>query len=299
MTSVRLRTASSCGGKRRRPATGRWGGSRRLPFRSLSGSGIRDPGSACLLDQGNRLVLCFDDLAGDDHLAELLLAGYRVHEVEHQVLDDHPEAAGADLPGERRLRNRLERVIGEAELHVLVLEQLLVLTRDRVPRLRQDLHERGLVELVKRADDRQTADKFGDETVLNEVFGLHLLQRGTNFALLNRLDVRLEAEGFLADPALDHLIEADEGAAADEQDVGGVDLEELLVRMLAAALRRNVRDGPFQNFQQRLLDALAGDVSGDRGVLVLPADLVDLVDIDDALLALLDVAAGGLQKFED
>src|SRR4030095_2402091 len=133
----------------------------------------------------------------------------------------------------------------------------------------------------------------------NKVFGLHLLQRGTDLALLDRLDVRLEAERLLADAALDHLVEADKRAATDEEDVGRVDLEELLVRMLAAALWRNVRDGSFQNFQQRLLNALAGDVARDRGVLVLPADLVDLVDVDDALLALLDVAAGGLQKLED
>ena len=37
----------------------------------------------------------------------------------------------------------------------------------------------------------------------------------------------------------------------------------------------------------------------DRGVLVLAADLVDLIDVDDPLLALLDVAAGGLQELQD
>ena len=78
-----------------------------------------------------------------------------------------------------------------------------------------------------------------------------------------------------------------------------VDLEELLVRVLAAALRRHVGDRAFEDLQQRLLDAFARDVAGDRGVLVLAADLVDLVDVDDALLALLDVAAGGLQQLED
>ena len=36
---------------------------------------------------------------------------------------------------------------------------------------------------MKRADDRQTTDEFGDESVFNEVFGLNLLQRGTDLAL--------------------------------------------------------------------------------------------------------------------
>ena len=44
----------------------------------------------------------------------------------------------------------------------------------------------------------------------------------------------------LADAALDDLVEADERAAADEQDVGRVDLQELLLRVLAAALGRHV-----------------------------------------------------------
>jgi hypothetical protein len=38
------------------------------------------------------------------------------------------------------------------------------------------------------------------------------------------------------------LAEAREGAAADEQDVGGVDLQKFLLRMPAAALRRNGRE---------------------------------------------------------
>ena len=120
----------------------------------------------------------------------------------------------------------------------------------------------------------------------------------TSRALL-RLDVGLEAQRLLADAPLDDLLEADERAAADEQDVGRVDLEELLVRVLAAALRRHVGHRAFQDLQQRLLHALARHVAGDRRVLVLAADLVDLVDVDDALLALLDVAAGRLQQLED
>src|SRR5581483_4504470 len=107
------------------------------------------------------------------------------------------------------------------------------------------------------------------------------------------------AERLLADAALDHLLEADERAAADEEDVGRVDLEELLVRVLPAALRRHVGDGALEDLEQRLLHALAGDVARNRRVLVLAADLVDFVDVDDALLALLDVAAGRLQELED
>ena len=56
--------------------------------------------------------------------------------------------------------------------------------------------------------------------------------------------------------------------------------------------------GALQDLQQRLLDALTGDVAGDRRVLALPGDLVDLVDVDDPGLGLLDVVVGGLDELE-
>ena len=117
------------------------------------------------------------------HFAHFLLAGSVVHQVEHQLLDDHPQAARADLALQRRLGDRLERVVGEPQLDVLVLEQLLVLTRDGVARLRQDLDERRLVELVQRADDRQAADELGDEPVLDQIFRLELLERRADVAV--------------------------------------------------------------------------------------------------------------------
>src|SRR4029079_14601117 len=216
-----------------------------------------------------------------------------------EILDDHAQAARPDLPRQRLLRDRLERVVGELQLHVLVLEQLHVLTRDGVAGLREDLDQRRPVELVERADDGEAADELGDEAVLDQVFRLHLLERRADVAALRRLDLGLEAERLLAGPALDLLLEADERAAADEQDVGRVDLEELLVRVLAPALRRNVGDRAFEDLQERLLGPLTRHVARDRGVLVLAADLVDFVDVDDALLALLDVAARRLPQFDD
>jgi hypothetical protein len=66
--------------------------------------------------------------------------------------------------------------------------------------------------------------------------------------------------------------------------------------VLPAALRRDVGDRALEDLQERLLDALTGDVPGDRGVVGLAGDLVDLVDIDDPALGPGDVEVGGLDQ---
>ena len=58
-----------------------------------------------------------------------------------------------------------------------------------------------------------------------------------------------------ADPLFDDVIKACEGTADDEQDIGGVDLDELLVWMLAPALRRHRAVVP-SDLQRCLLHAL-------------------------------------------
>ena len=105
----------------------------------------------------------------------------------------------------------------------------------------------------------------------------------------------MEAERLVAQSSFDHFFQTDERATADEKNVGCVDREEFLVRMFATTLRRNVGDRAFEYLQQRLLHAFTGNVASDRRVLVLAANLVDFVDIDDALLRAFDVAVGRLQ----
>src|SRR5918995_1745529 len=100
----------------------------------------------------------------------------------------------------------------------------------------------------------------------------------------------MEPERLVAQPSFDDFLESDKRAAAEEENIGRVDREELLVRMLASTLRWNVGDGAFEDLQERLLHSLAGHVARNRRVLVLATNLVDLVDVDDALLRSLDVA---------
>src|SRR6185369_3002534 len=187
----------------------------------------------------------------------------------------------------------------EPQLDVLEAHDGLVLTDERVLRLAEDLDQRALVELTEGRHHRQAADELRDQAELDEVLGMHLREQFAGALVFLRGDLRAEAHRRLRQAALAPILQPDERAAADEEDVGGVDLDEFLVRMLPSALRRNVGHGSFEDLEQRLLHALAGDVARDRRVVALAADLVDLVDVDDAALRLLFVVARGLVDLED
>ena len=126
-----------------------------------------------------------------------------------------------------------------------------------------------------------------------------MLERLAGLALVRRCDMGAKAHRLALHAVADDLFEAGEGAAADEQDVGGVDLQEFLLRMLAPALRRDRGGRAFHQLEQRLLHALARHVAGDRGIVRLAADLVDFVDVDDAALRLLDIVVGGLEQLQN
>ena len=69
--------------------------------------------------------------------------------------------------------------------------------------------------------------------------------------------------------------------------------------MLAPALRWHVADGALNDFEKRLLHAFARDVARDADVLCLAADLIDLVDVNDADLSAGDIVIRGLKEAQD
>src|SRR5690606_23665789 len=192
-----------------------------------------------------------------------------------------------------------ERVVREDQLDVVEVEELLVLLDHGVLRLDEDAHQLLGRQVIQRHGDGQATDEFRDQPVLHQVVVRHLRQR-----VLDLLDglLALLAEAHqvsLADTLLDDLLETFEGAAADEQDVPGVDLDVFLVRVLAAGLRRDVGDSALDDLEEGLLHAFAGDVAGDARVVRLAGDLVDLVDVDDAALGAGHIAGVLDQPKED
>ncbi len=114
-----------------------------------------------------------------------------------------------------------------------------------------------------------------------------------------RVFAGIKADGAFAEAFGDDFIEMDKGSADDEEDILGVDLDIFLVGVLAAAFGRDVGDGAFDDFQQGLLHAFSGDIARDGDVAGRFADLIDLIDIDDAHLGAGDIVIGGLDEAQD
>src|SRR6516165_7927498 len=244
-----------------------------------------------------RLGLPLDHRLVDDDLRHVPHRGQFVHGVEQHRLEDRAQPAGTGLSLHGAMRHRTQRLVAELELRAFHLEQAPVLLGECVLRLGEDRDQRALVELIERRHDRQAADELRDQPVLDEILGLDVVEQVAPVrAGINAAHFGGKADAALLRAVENDLFEPRERPAADEQDVARVDLQELLLRVLASTLGRHGRDGPLDELQECLLHAFAGDVARDRRVIGLARDLVDLVDVDDAGLGLLDVVVALLQQ---
>ena len=163
----------------------------------------------------------------------------------------------------------------------------------------QDDDQRVLVQIGEGCDHRQTAHKFRDQAEFQQIFGLEFFKDLAHATVVVLFDSSTKADARTLTALRDDLIKARERTTTDEQNVRGVDLQEFLLRMLTATLRRNRCNGAFHDLQQSLLHALARYVTGDGRVVRLAGDLIDLVDVNDAALCALNVVFRRLKQFQD
>src|SRR6185437_9395279 len=246
-----------------------------------------------------RASLAFDDLRADHDLFDAIETRQFKHCIEQDAFHDRTQAAGARAPLDRLLGDDAERVFLNREIGVLHLEQTLILFDERVLRLGQDPLQRILVEILEGRDDWQTADEFGNETEFQQILRLDLAKDFARAPVVGRLNLGGKADRGALAARRDDPLEAGKRPAANEQDIGRIDLQELLLGMLAAALGRNARNRALHDLEQRLLHAFARHVAGNRRIVGLAADLVDLVDVDDATLRPLDIVVGRLQQLQN
>src|SRR5262249_26878812 len=107
-------------------------------------------------------------------------------------IERRPRAPGLAL--DHLAGDRATRLVGEGQVDVLHLEQPLVLFHQRVLGIGEDLLQRGLIEVFQRVDDRQTADEFRDQVVLEQIFRLDMAEDLAGAAVFRRQHLRSEAD---------------------------------------------------------------------------------------------------------
>ena len=141
---------------------------------------------------------------------------------------------------------------------------------------------------------RQPAEELGDHAELEEVFVCDPPARVCFSAA--------PADEAEAARALVVHVQVAEGAGADEEDVCGVDLDEVVLVPVLGHVERDEDLASFEQLEQRLLHAFTADVAaagaGARAVAA-SGDLVDLVDEDDAPLRLFDGVVGLEEELGD
>src|SRR5262249_36817030 len=182
-----------------------------------------------------------DDLFRDYDLLDAFEARQVEHGVEQNAFHDRAQAARAGLAVDGLAGNGAQRLLRQREIDRLHLEQPLVLLHQCVLGLGKNELERGLVEVLERGHDGQPADEFRDQAIFQEVLRRDLTENFTGATIFRRNYLGAEADRGRPPARRDDLLEPIEGAAAYEQDVSGVDLQEFLLRMLASTLRRHRR----------------------------------------------------------
>ena len=193
----------------------------------------------------------------------------------------------------------IERIGRENELDFVHLEHSSVLTGQGVLRLGQDPNQSIHVEILHGRHHRETPDELGDQAVLHQVLRHDLVEQVGWPPIGLAADLGAEADSTTPHAVGDDVLEATESSGTDEEDVGGVELNEFLMGVLAPTLRRDRSHCALQDLEESLLYPFSRNVPRDGRVLGLAGDLVDLVDVDDPLLSPVDVVVGGLEQLEE
>src|SRR4051812_46556466 len=96
------------------------------------------------------------------------------------------------------------------------------------------------------------------------------------------VEMTAKSHPFFARSFADDVFETNECTAANKQNIRGIYLQKLLLRVFSTTFRWHTRHRSFDDFQKSLLNALTGDVARDRWIVRFPGNLVYLIDVNDS-----------------
>src|ERR1043166_1272266 len=246
-----------------------------------------------------RKFFAFYYRAIDRDFGNIFAARHVIHDVEHDAFEHGTQRTRACAFGNSLRGESAQSIFGHRQTDSLHREELRVLLYHRVFCFSQNRQHFIFSERIERTNNGQAPYEFRYHPERQQIFRFNMADRLFTQRFLDLERRAAKAHHFLANPFLDDFVEANKCATANEKDLFGVDLNVFLVRMLAPALGRNITRAAFQNFQQSLLDAFAGDIARDAHVVGLAPDLVDLIYVNNADLSALHIIIGILKQSQN
>ena len=151
-------------------------------------------------------------------------------------------------------------------------------------------------QLLKSSKDRQTSNQLRDNTKFLNIFCDDFLHVRAVF--INRFIVLTKSDDFFTQTLFDDFFNTIKGTTHDEEDVFGIYLNHLLLRMFSSTLRRHASNSSLDNLEKGLLHPFTRNITCDRHVLALLGNLINFIHIDNATLCTFNVKISSLQEFE-
>ena len=99
----------------------------------------------------------------------------------------------------------------------------------------------------------------------------------------------VESEAADTDSVLHDASDIVECAGENEQDIGGIDLNDILLRSIFGAVRSECDGTGFNHFEQSLLNTFAADITS---FVAARCDFINFVDADDTFGSAFDIFSG-------
>ena len=161
------------------------------PVRS---GGVFGPHRIIFGKDANRFATPFDHILVDDDLTYPVELRQLEHRIEQDRLDNRAQSARTRLALDRLAADRAQRILGEIQPDIFELEQLAELLCQRVLGFGQNLHQRCFVEVLKRGDNGQAADKFRDQAEFEQILWLDILEHFAGAAFIGINDMCAEPD---------------------------------------------------------------------------------------------------------
>ena len=191
----------------------------------------------------------------------------------------------------------MEGIILELQFHLIQGQQFLILFEDGVPGLPQDPDQHVLIQSLHGAEDGKPAQEFRDHAEFLEVIVGDLV-KNVLIAVIFILQFRAEPKrGSAGQTFPDNVLQIRKSAAADKEDISGIDGGQGHHAALAAGADRDFHFRPFQELEHALLDRFTADIPGID--ILLFGDLIDLIHKDNALLTFFHVIVRRFQELGD